>query len=223
MFRRRTDHVFSTLQQVQRRISEQGGTVPVAARPPAPAGRRESEAFTPASPSSSAPQPPGPSLAFPGVQPEPPSPGTITLPLPLVVVLALLVLALCALSFVAGRATAPETQVSPGFAGGDAGNRLLPVQPQASQYILVVKAIQRANAQDAEALRADEKRLNGAMGAYAGRGWQPYFKVDRRDSGTLVLTYGWNGTRWGVDRTKLEDLYQALIKSYPQAAWELAP
>ncbi len=223
MFRRRTDHVFSTLQQVQRRISEQGGTVPVAARPPAPASRRESEAFTPAGQAGPGPGPaPVPTLLPTGF-PEPPRPGVVSLPLPLVVVLALLVLALCALCFVLGRVTAPEAVASPGFADGAAGNRVVADAPRAAQHILVVRRIQRPTASDVESLKSDERRMNGAMTQYANRGWQPWFRVDRRDSGAMVLAYGWNGSRWGVDKARHEDLYQALLKSYPSAAWELAP
>jgi hypothetical protein len=219
MFRRRTDHVFSTLQQVQRRISEQGGTVPVAARPPGPAGRRESEAFTPAAPG---PVVPSISPAVPAL-PEPPRPGVVTLPLPLVVVLALLVLALCALCFVLGRVTAPDPVASPGFADGPAGNRMVPEAPRPATHVLVVRRVQRPAASDVESLKADERRLNAAMAQYASRGWQPWFRVDRRDSGAVVLAYGWNGSTWGVDKARHEDLYQALLKSYPSAAWELAP
>jgi hypothetical protein len=224
MFRRRTDHVFSTLQQVQRRISEQGGTVPVAARPPGPAGRRESEAFTPAGPAGSVPGPlaPVPTLT-PIAQPEPPRPGVVSLPLPLVVVLALLVLALCALCFVLGRVTAPEAVASPGFADGAAGNRVVPEAPRPATHVLVVRRVQRPAASDVESLKADERRLNAAMAQYTSRGWQPWFRVDRRDSGAVVLAYGWNGSTWGVDKARHEDLYQALLKSYPSAAWELAP
>jgi hypothetical protein len=224
MFRRRTDHVFSTLQQVQRRISEQGGTVPVAARPPGPAGRRESEAFTPAAPGSASPGPVIPTIT-PGAPalPEPPRPGVVTLPLPLVVVIALLVLALCALCFVLGRVTAPDPVASPGFADGPAGNRVVPETPRSAEHILVIRRIQRPAASDVESLKGDERRLNAAMAQYANRGWQPWFRVDRRDSGTMVLAYGWNGSRWGVDKARYEDLYQALIRSYPSAAWELAP
>ena len=215
MFRRRTDHVYSTLQQVQRRISEQGGG-PAPAPAPVPGSdtgrfQRPTDHFTPATPTPAAVPPPLPSPAFPGVAMAPPQPG-IVLTLPVAVVMLLVALMLCVLSFFVGRLSAAPAPAMPPREERTAERG--PVAPPVSRprHILLIG---RPFPAITPALETDSRRLNamvGADGNLRAAGVEAFFGIYVLESGEKVLAYGWTDAWRGVDQhePRYVTLYNAL-------------
>jgi hypothetical protein len=201
MFRRRTDQVYATLQQVQRRITEQSGsgTPNLEAKPSSP------QPFSPLQDALPRTQL-KPLVAH---QPEPPSlPSQMLAPqrrfvVPLsgqlAVTLIVLWIASCALCFVLGqhdrdRRAPGAAAASEGFASGDAGNRdvptdAAPTKPLGSD-LLVLNQVLDVTPEQERKFDEQAQQLNDIMLKNPQKGWKPWFGVRKPTNGGLQLVFG---------------------------------
>jgi hypothetical protein len=229
MFRRRTDHVYATLQQVQRRITEQGGGGPPPALTPPPAVRAmPSPATTPlGSPvipdrpiGSDLPPPPPPMSAAPHLD-GPLAPSVVggaatvlaprrrgvLLPPGLVITLGVCWIATFILGVILGMYLGTGERGEHGMAPGGPGERL-PItsgrdpQPRERE---TPAAIRPGNAllKLAAGRRQDEAKFVEAAQKYNAQyrqaGRPQLWGVYRPTNGELVLAYGQLDGEWGID------------------------
>jgi hypothetical protein len=235
MFRRRTDQVYATLQQVQRRITEQ------APGSPAPTLDRTGTAqpFAPLQEALQRQKAPAPPVV--GHQPEPPPPppqlapmptGRIILPLtvPFALTLTVLWIVSCVLCFVLGQhereRRTPSAPV--GFAAGDAGNRdatapsdAAPSSSAATKAVgpdlLVLTQVPTATAEMEQFYRQRAQQLNDIMGKNSSRGWKPWFGVRKPSNGSLQLVFGEVAEgQYGVNRKDFDDFARMLAQPPPK-------
>jgi hypothetical protein len=249
MFRRRTDQVYATLQQVQRRITEQSGQPAPANGEVPPLERKPIAAAVPAlAPLQDALARQKPPMV--GHQPEPPPlppqlaqlpRGGIVFSIPLAVTLSVLWIASCALCFVLGQHAADRRALpGEGFGPGDAGNR---TPPQASAapsappappaieappvvkpdgpWVLVLQSKQEWTAEDESVYRRTANQHNEVARAHASDGWHPWFGVRKPQNGSLQLVFGEiSPGQFGLRRSDWEKFAKSLATSrYPQATW----
>lgn len=228
--RRRTDQVYATLQQVQRRITEQSGAPQTAATPAGmlPPATRTPVVGTP----TPGPQPairPGPHI--PG-QDGPPAPPPLPLLPPGVaahqryaVVLSGTLATLLAVCWLASIAVAIlitwQVTRPPVAMAGEAPIRTSAVQVEAAQaeprFKLVVRSEPRATPEVRQALAKARDTLNDVMRRNAARGWQPLFEIEEGVNGAVMLVFG----RQGVDRGHWQEFYALLTRQreYTGATW----
>lgn len=192
MFRSRTDQVYATLQQVQRRISEQSGQPP-AVRPAAPAVRGPLSQ-TPLS--SGGLRPPGristplpellsqPPVGTQQQFPQPAQPG-IFLSSNALVTVALLFIGCCLGFFFLGKSLAGPTAAAPSTPV--ANERREPDEPVA-KFVLVIKRDQAATLSTQERYKLLAKQCNDWLARQPG-GWEPQFNVRQTNDG-IQLIYG---------------------------------
>jgi hypothetical protein len=233
MFRRRTDQVYATLQQVQRRITE------AAPGSPAPTADRSGTVppFGPLQEALQRQKAPPPVV---GHQPEPPPPppqlapmptGRILLPLtvPFALTLTVLWIVSCVLCFVLGQHERERRMpnASVGFASGDAGNRDAPPQPQAptdpgaakplGPDLLVLTQVPTATAEMEQFYRQRVAQLNDIMTKNTSRGWKPWFGIRKPSNGSLQLVFGEvSDGQFGVNRKDFEDFARMLAQPPPK-------
>jgi hypothetical protein len=241
MFRRRTtDQVYATLQQVQRRITEQGGGQP--GNPPAnnaaPAGARPLTNLAPkplqtnqglGALSVGPSQRPG---AFPGTQAaendlgsNPPSGfstntyprSTLHVPMHLATVLALLWFTSIVAAGYLGMRQGQRRDTVPPVAEHEPATVTKPIDPEGplpgkrlGDSLYVLKAVPAFNEQLKKQWHAEADRLNGVMLQEAGKGWKPYFGVREPENGGLQFVFGYANKFFGIDRVQFEDFSRLL-------------
>jgi hypothetical protein len=211
MFRRRTDQVYSTLQQVQRRITEQAGM-------PADLGEGQAPpAIPPANPVNL--QPLAQALPTGGIphQPQPPSPVqqyvsatglgqggkryVLQLSGDLAMLLVVVWLISMALMFVLGQHW--RSTGGAGLAAGPAGSRELPVVAPAKRlgdWAYLLESSSNATESNISHFEERARTLNDFVLKNPGRGGRPYFGVRRPPNGGIELAYGMVDGVWGIDQ-----------------------
>ena len=236
MFRRRTtDQVYATLQQVQRRITEQGGgpaapagARPLGAIPPRPLQTNQNLGSTPAAPIASL----GPNLrpaSFPGDSEDapavnllpPPSVhprGTLHIPLQLAITIFLLWLGTVIAAALLGMRMGSKSEAAdsrPTVTAEKPADK--PIDPETpapgkrlgdSIYVLIT--VPTATPTVRQKWQAEADNLNSIMRQNEARGWKPYFKLREPVNGGLELVFGWANGTYGIDRAKFEELARLL-------------
>jgi hypothetical protein len=212
MFRRRTDQVYSTLQQVQRRITEQSGQATehgdLLAEKPSP------------------PSPPVVNLqplaqALPGGQPAPagsvpvpqlpnrlaPPPGkryVLQVSGDLAMLLVVMWLISMALMFVLGQHW--RSSGGAGLAAGAAGNREMEapkVTPKRQgDAIYILQSQPNATVESVQYFEERARQLNDYVRQNPGRGWKPYFGVRKPANGGVELAFGLVDGVWGINQNE---------------------
>lgn len=220
--RRRTDQVYATLQQVQRKITEQSGGPTSAATP---AG------MTPATVRVPTPGPlpiirPGPHLSPPdGVRPPPLllAPGVAAHQRYAVVLsgtlATLLIVCWLASLAVAILVTWQVTRPPPAMVGDPtARTAAIAVAPAAEpRWKLIVRTEPRATAEARQALVRHRDYLNDVMRRQSARGWQPWFELEDGLNGSVALVFA----RQGVDKVQWQEFFASLTRqsAYASATW----
>lgn len=211
MFRRRTDQVYSTLQQVQRRITEQSGNPP---EQPAPSPVQASvpqpvvnlQPLSQALPSGGTPPAPA-AQPFAGVPAAARLCATgkryvLQLSGELATLLVVMWLISMALMFVLGQHW--RGSGGAGIAAGPAGNRDVPGSPAVAKrlgdYVYVLRSQANATVEVTRAFEEDAKRLNEYVRTNPNRGWKPYFGVRTPPNGGVELAFGLVDGVWGIDK-----------------------
>lgn len=216
--RRRTDQVYATLQQVQRRITEQAGQPQTASTPAgmAPPGPRGTPGPLPII--RPGPQVPPPSEAPPAPPLLPPGVGahqryTVVMSGTLASLLVVCWFASIAATVLVmlrwNRPATPEQAPAP-EAAISAPPALAPVR---GHKLLVMNA---ADTPDARARLARERDfLNGVANNNAKQGWRPWFEIETPANGQIQLVFA----PQGVDKAAWVDFVAQLAKRHPSAAW----
>jgi hypothetical protein len=240
MFRRRTDQVYSTLQQVQRRITEQNGNPgepgEVSPGQPQPAVNLQplSQALptggVPVLPSSPAMQPP-----FAGVPAARMPPGgnryVLQISGDLAMLLVVMWLISMALMFVLGQHW--RSTGGAGLAPGAAGHRdTLAVTPppgkRLGDWVYILKSQPSAPVDAVNLYEVEARQLNDAMRQpqNSSRGWKPYFGVRKPVNGGVELVFGVVDGVWGVDKGEFAAFAKLLAEpasksggGYASARW----
>ncbi|HAT11089.1 MAG TPA: hypothetical protein DCS97_10970 [Planctomycetes bacterium] len=216
--RRRTDQVYATLQQVQRRITEQGGQPSAVATP---AGMS-----APRTPSSGNPTP----GAMPIIRPGPQIPAQHELPplLPPGVgahqryavqisgTLASLLL-VCWIASIAAAVLITKQWSKPSAAlAADPMPRAAVAAPTAAaqpRWKLIVLSEMRTTGEARTRLNKEREFLNDV--ARRTQGWQPLFEVEEGVNGGIQLVFGTQG----VEKEPWWDMYNKLRKRHGSASW----
>ncbi len=200
MFRRRTDQVYSTLQQVQRRITEQTG-----------GGQAQLEELRPAVPqaplSPSAPSVPGVNLqplsqALPQQQATPsPTPSltpfigqggkryVLQLSGDMAMLLMVVWLLSMALMFYFGQHWKSSSVVGVGATATDTAG--LGAAKRQGDHLLLLQSTPNATVESEKTYQDKAAQLNDFMAKNVSRGWKPYFGVLKpKKSGGLHLVFG---------------------------------
>ncbi len=237
MFRRRTDQVYSTLQQVQRRITEQTGAADEARAEAAAVAAAQPlvhlQPLASALPATRAGGPEG-ALQAPPLQPTMPRlptgerryvlqlSGEIALTLAVVWILSIVV------AFVLGQRL--RGGASAGLALGDAGSRTpgesAVISSDAGDYVLELESSPQDDAQTTNRLEAQAKALNDFVRAGNNPTYKPYFGVRRAASGSQQLVFGLVDNVFGVNRERFKPFADSLSKprssgggGYTSARW----
>ena len=222
--RRRTDQVYATLQQVQRRITEQGGgqaaSVSTPAGMSAPIGGRTPVSGTP----TPGPQPvirPGPQIhqqdAYPLAPPMLP-PGVGSHQRYSVVLSGTLasLLLVCWIATLAAAILITKQVVKPNatLAGEPAPRPALAAQAPATQakWKLIVLSEMRANAETRSRLAKERDTLNDVA---KRNSWPALFEVEEGVNGGVQLVFG----SQGVDKAQWIDFTNKLLKRHAGASW----
>ncbi|HYE08528.1 MAG TPA: hypothetical protein VEL07_23670 [Planctomycetota bacterium] len=238
MFRRKTDQVYATLQQVQRRITEQGGSdlaneIPLVREAPPtssyPLSPQPSSAPRPAT-IVGAPKAPGLGGAsvLSGPAPQatpaggPPRTPLLTLSNELASFLVILWLITLVIAFVVGRSQAPRQQVDPGadYAAGPAGHRdpgaakaAKPAAAAGERAVLVVMSAKVGTYTAAhEAQYEAQAREMNRRAIAAGDPYKPWFAVRKPANGDLQMVWGYVDGAFGVDREAHDAFRESLVK-----------
>jgi hypothetical protein len=211
MFRRRTDQVYSTLQQVQRRITEQNSPGEQAE---APAGQPQAavnlQPLSQALPSGGAPavaSPPALQPPFAGVPAARMPPGgnryVLQISGDLAMLLVVMWLISMALMFVLGQHW--RSSGGAGLAAGAAGNRETPAAPavvgkRQGDWVYLLQSQPNATVEATQFFEERARSLNEFVRQNSGRGWKPYFGVRKPANGGVELAYGLVDGVWGIDQ-----------------------
>jgi hypothetical protein len=215
MFRRRTDQVYSTLQQVQRRITEQNGNPVEHADPLLPASLQPQPAvnlqpLSQALPSGGnvavalTPQP----QAFAGMPAARLGPAgkryVLQVSGDLAMLLVVMWLISMALMFVLGQHW--RSSGGAGLAAGAAGNRELPGNIPAAKrqgdWVYVLQSQPNATVESSQFFEERARSLNDFVRQNANRGWKGYFGVRKPSNGGVELAYGLVDGVWGIDQAE---------------------
>jgi hypothetical protein len=233
MFRRRTDQVYSTLQQVQRRITEQTGV----SSPPGEEAKPESlsgpipqvslQPLAQALPQNRGALPP---FQAPPYLPNSSKRYVLQLSGDLAMLLMVAWLSSMALMFVLGK----NWRASPGagLAPGPAGERSVPSEtlPAAPRrqgdWVLVLQSSPTATAEYETYFQSRANSLNDFVRRDHTHGWKPYFGVRKPNSGGIQLVFGDVDGQFGVVRDDFLAFATLLAKpekdggaSYGSASW----
>ena len=245
MFRRRTDQVYSTLQQVQRRITEQTGAADEARAEAAAAASAQPlvnlQPLASALPATRAGAPEG------GLQPPPPplQPGLPRLPTgerryvlqlsgEIALTLAVVWILSIVVAFVLGQRL--RSGSGSGFAAGDAGNRTAAESavavsaPAASgdrgDFVLELQSSPQDDADTASRFEAQAKALNDFVRGGSNPAYKPYFGVRHSVSGSQQLVFGAVEGGFGVNRERFAAFAEIIAKprsaggaGYTNARW----
>ncbi len=235
IFRRRTtDQVYATLQQVQRRITEQGAGVPAPAatpRAPGTASFRPGATATPMRTPSAGTLMPGtgatrrdtpspvdtfmpqtaPVAVTAAITPSHGGRGVLELPTQLAVTLMLVWLMTLVATFMMGRWSAPtSTEVTAAPVATVAGTK--PQDPEApakgkrlGDSIFVLRSLPRFTDKEKADYQKLATRLNGLCRDNAAKGWKDYFTVREPENGGLELVFGYANGQYGIDRQQFRD------------------
>jgi hypothetical protein len=196
MFRRRTDQVYSTLQQVQRRITEQTG----ASSPPGDDIRTEE--IQPTGPQVSVQPlaqalPQGRGAGLPPPLSHLPSSGkryVLQLSGDLATLLMVAWLVSMAVMFVLGKnwRAAPGAGLAPGEAGHREAVESVTPMPARRQgdYVLVLTSSMSATSEIESSYAIRAKELNDYVARNPSHGWKQYFGVRKPASGGIQLVFG---------------------------------
>jgi hypothetical protein len=208
MFRRRTDQVYSTLQQVQRRITEQTGA---SSTPPGEEAKTEAlggpvpqvslQPLAQALPLNRNAPPP---LQAPTYLPNSSKRYVLQLSGDLAMLLMVAWLASMAVMFVLGK----NWRASPGagLAEGKAGERNPPSEPVAAtprrlgDWVLVLLSYPTVSAEYETYFQSRANGLNDIVRRDHTHGWKPYFGVRKPSSGGIQLVFGEVDGQFGVPR-----------------------
>lgn len=219
--RRRTDQVYATLQQVQRRITEQGGgqasTVSTPAGMNAPASNRTPASGTP----TPGPLPvirPGPQIrpqeGLPAAPPLLP-PGVGAHQRYSVVLSGTLasLLLVCWIASIAAAILITKQVVRPGAPAGEASPRVAVAETPAarSKWKLIVLSEMRATPEARARLVKERDFLNEV----AKRNSWPPFEIEEGVNGAVQLVFGLGG----VDKAQWLDFTGKLLKRHAGASW----
>lgn len=250
IFRRRTtEQVYSTLQQVQRRMSEQGGAPAQAVgsggtRPFTASGARVAVGNV-AGPRY--PTPPGgivvPSTSANSANDQtesgPPLGGMLTqnppgvsrftlqLPLHLAITLMLLWLVTVILAFVLGRMSSDRAPMPISQAPASTSTPAAPVEaPERGRFVFLLKSVPTTNEQMRQQWQKEVDRLNDVCRQNVGKGWKPFFALREPENGGLQLVFGQIEGRFGIDQAKFTDFVRLLTQpkskgggDYTQGRW----
>lgn len=223
--RRRTDQVYATLQQVQRRITEQGGQPSAAATP---AGMSAPSTRTPVSGTPT----PGPQPIIRAGPQIPPQDGMHAAP-PLLppgvgahqrysVVLSgtlASLLLVCWLASIAAAILITKTVVKPSAAlAADPTPRAALSAPTAAaqpRWKLVVQSVMRVNPDERAKLVKERDFLNDVAKRNASQGWQPWFEIEEGINGGAQLVFAPKG----VDKAEWYEFFNKLSKRHASANW----
>jgi len=247
MFRRKTDQVYATLQQVQRRLTQQ------TADDEADAAR--SRAIAPSS-DQRPPAVPPPAFSMPSAASSPTLPAGAQVPPPgvapslrrhvlqlsgeLATILFLLWLVTLVASFFVGqhfgKRDASPGDPGAGYATGEAGARAprgetppptanpatkSPTGAQSGNHILVLASVARATADDEQRFSNDAKRLNQFAEQNGRSGYKPWFGVYKPSNGGLMLVFGLVNGQFGIDKEPFATFADALDRAgYKGARWQ---
>lgn len=229
MFRRRTDQVYATLQQVQRRITEQAGApgngaeaTPVASPSLPTAALQDVLTRSRSQPPLVAHQPEPPPL--PASLAAPPK-GTVFLSISKSFAVTLIVLWLASDVgfFVLGGHANDRHDPGAGTAPGLSGERHLAddANPAAvvGGYVLVLESVATPTPEAESRLASQAQNLNKVMSANASLGWKPWFGVRHPENGELQLVFGETspGT-FGVPRQNWEEFARVMTQPPPRGA-----
>jgi len=207
MFRRRTDQVYSTLQQVQRRITEQtGGVLP-------PGEEAKTESLTGPIPQVSlqplahalpqnrgAPLP----LQLPPYLPNGPKRYVVQVSADLAMLLMVVWVVSMALMFVLGKnwRASPGAGPAPGLAGSriPAGEPAVATPHRQGDWVLVLLSVPTATAEYEKYYQSRATSLNDYVLRDHAHGWKPYFGVRKPNSGGIQLVFGDVDGQFGVVR-----------------------
>lgn len=238
MFRRRTDQVYSTLQQVQRRITEQNGMPAEAGEPLAPSGQPPGpvnlQPLSQALPTGGTPAVPAqPVQPFAGVAANRLAPGgnryVLQVSGDLATLLVVMWLISMALMFVLGQQWRPSAGA--GLASGPAGSReAVQAAPAPAKrlgdwlYILESRPNSPVEIVNSYEQRARELNEYVMKNAQVQPGWKPYFGVRKPDNGGIELVFGAvDRGVFGIDRTEFVEFAKMLSEpaggGYASARW----
>jgi hypothetical protein len=234
MFRRRTDQIYSTLQQVQRRITEQTGV----SSPAMPGVETKGSIYTPtppqplvalrplsqALPLESAPAPDGQQPITPFAdQPAAGRRWLLQLPSELALTLMVVWLLSMALAFFLGHrmrsGQATVTPVAPAPRREEA--QIVKETPSARRlgdYLLVLNSTPNDTVDSDNFLQNQASTLNEYVAKNAHLGWRPYFGVRRPRSGGLQLVFGYANGQYGVSKDEFKDFAELIAKPRPEGA-----
>lgn len=250
IFRRRTtEQVYSTLQQVQRRMSEQGGAPAQAigsggTRPFVTSGGRTAVGNV-AGPRY--PTPPGGVVVSP-TSANPPSDQiesgsplggmltqnptgvsrfTLQLPLHLAITLMLLWLVTVILAFVLGRMSGDRAPMPINPTPVATGVPSASVEaPERGRFVFLLKSAPSTNEQLRQQWQKEVDRLNDVCRQNAAKGWKPFFALREPENGGLQMVYGQIDGRFGIDQAKFTDFARLLTTpkakgggDYSQGRW----
>lgn len=244
MFRRKTDQVYATLQQVQRRLTDatQGGDEGevFGARPkPPPAMPTDALRAATAQAQANNGTPPAPQLTGPTAPPPSPSTSSFQRRSALqfsgelaTVIFLLWVVSLAAAFFigkhVGGRSVSADPGV--GYASGQAGSRSArqpeaPTDTPASTkssggFVLVLQSVARANADTEGKFGANARQLNDFAQQNPKHGFKPWFGVRKPGNGGLQLVYGLVDGAFGINKDDFASLADTFDRAgYKDAHW----
>lgn len=219
--------MYATLQQVQRRITEQaGGPTSVST----PAGMQPPGGRAPASGNPT----PGPQPVI-RTGPQLPQPGDASPLSPLLppghaahqryaVVLSGTLVSLLLVCWIASLAVAILVTYQicrqPLSMPSDQPTRMVmtaETAPSEPKYKLVVKNNTRATVELRKAFAQDRDYLNGVMRKNADRGWQPWFEIEEGINGSIQLVFA----KQGVDKAQWAEFVNLLVqqRQYASATW----
>ncbi len=215
MFRRRTDQVYSTLQQVQRRITEQNGgqsdlgevspsTQPMPSVTVQPLSQAlPSGAMQP----SAAAQPPQPFAGIPASRMAPAGNRyVLQVSGELAMTLVVMWLVTMALMFFLGQHF--RSSGGAGLAPGAAGNREVPAALLAKRqgdWIYILESKSKATAESVQFYQSTAKTWNDYVLQNPQPGWKSYFGVRTPDNGGVELVFGEvDRSVYGIDRPEFE-------------------
>jgi hypothetical protein len=202
MFRRRTDQVYATLQQVQRRITEQAGTsgMPVSESQPAQLANSplHDALGRQAKPVLVGMQPDVPQMPMPMQMPQLPRDSVfLSLSKQMTVTLAVFWIACCLVFFVLGTHSGDHRGDNPGegIAAGIAGDRKHASDDTAAtrplgDSVLVLNSVPTWSQEAENNFQAEVADLNAIMVKNTSRGWKPWFGIRRPANGELELVFG---------------------------------
>lgn len=237
MFRRRTDQVYSTLQQVQRRITEQNGNpadvgeaLAPSAQSSVPVNLQPLSQALPTGGALAAVAPPAPQ-PFAGMAANRMAPGSNRYVLQvsgdLATLLVVMWLISMALMFVLGQQWRPSAGA--GLAAGPAGSREAPQQSAApakrlGDWIYILESRPNSAVEIVNSYEQRARELNEYVLKNSQPGWKPYFGVRKPDNGGVELVFGAvDRGVFGVDRTDFVEFAKMLSEpaggGYASARW----